>query len=77
MVEGVLGKPGAGGIMDMPWDAAFLAGPQPPGLDNPLLLPPESPVWTLRFVMHHVHHKILGHPWYTLEDPIFNQIVLA
>ena len=35
------------------------AGPPPPGARrHPLLLPPESSNWTLRFVMHHVHHKI-------------------
>ena len=54
-----LGNQAAGPIMDMPWDGVVLVGPHPPGLDRPLLLPAESPVWTLRFVTHRVRHKIL------------------
>ena len=46
--------------MDLPWDPATLTGPQPPNLDHPLLVPPETRIWTLRSLMHHVHHKILG-----------------
>ena len=59
-LRGCLGSPTAGTIMDLPRDPAVLAGPHPPNLDQPLLVPPESPVWTLRFLMHCVHHKILG-----------------
>ena len=50
----------AGAIQDLPWDPAVLAGPQSPNLDHPLLVPPESPVWTLRFLMRRVHQRILG-----------------
>ena len=31
-----------GGIMDLPWDPAVLAGPHPPNLDHPLLVPPRE-----------------------------------
>ena len=57
-LRGFLENQGAGAIMNMTWDPTVLKGPQ--GLDTPLLLPPESPVWTLPFVMHRVHHRILG-----------------
>ena len=50
----------AGAIIDLPWDPAALAGPNAPHLDHPLLVRPESPIWTLRILMHHLHHKILG-----------------
>ena len=50
----------AGSMQDLPWDTAVLAGSHPPNLDHPLLVPPESPIWTPRFWMHRVHHKILG-----------------
>ena len=50
----------AGSILDLSWDPAVLAVPSPPDLDHPLLVPPGSPIWTLRFLMHRVHHKILG-----------------
>ena len=55
-----LGARTAGVIMDLPWDPAVLDHPHPANLDNPLLVSPESPIWTLRFLLHHVHHKILG-----------------
>ena len=55
-----LGNRAVGAIMDIPWYLTVLAGPHAPGLNCPLLLPVKSLVWTLRFVMHHVHHKILG-----------------
>ena len=42
------------------WDPAVLAGPHPPNLDTPLLVAPESPVWTLRFLLVRVHHGLLG-----------------
>ena len=29
----------AGAIHDLPWDLAILAGPHPPNLDHPLLVP--------------------------------------
>ena len=66
--RGFSGNRGAGAIMDMPWDAAVPAGPHPLGLDNPLLLPLESPVWTLRFVMHRVHHKTVGQGMWVWVD---------
>ena len=34
--------------------------PHPTALDHPLLLPLESSIWTRPFLMHRVHHKILG-----------------
>ena len=52
-----LGGRAFGAIMDLPWDPAVLAGPHPPNLNHSLLV---SPIWTLRFLMHRVHHKILG-----------------
>ena len=55
-----LGGRAAGVIMDMPRDPAVLASPQPPNLDHPLLVPPESPIWTLRFFMHRMHHNSFG-----------------
>ena len=48
-LRGLLGTREAGAIQDLPWDRAILAGPGPPNLDYPLLIPPESPVRTLRF----------------------------
>ena len=63
-----LGGRTAEAIMDLPWDPALLVGPHPPALDHPLLMPPESPVWTLRFVMHRVHHKISGRGRWVLVD---------
>ena len=58
---GFLGSREAGSIMDLPWDPAVLdAPPPPPSLNNPLLVSPESPIWTLRFVMLCVHNQILG-----------------
>ena len=48
------------GAHDLPWDPAVLAGPHPPNLDTPLLVAPESPVWTLRFLLVRVHHRLLG-----------------
>ena len=59
-LTGFLGSRVAGAIMDFPREPAVLAGHHPPNLDHPLLLSSESPIWTLRFVMHRVHHKILG-----------------
>ena len=47
-------------MQDMPWDPAVLAGPHPPNVDHPLVVPPESPVWTLRFLMQRVHQRLLG-----------------
>ena len=37
-----------------------LMGPHPLRLDTLLLLPLENPMCTLRFVLHLVHHKLLG-----------------
>ena len=54
------GSRDAGVIQDLPWDPAVVAGPHPPNLDHPLLVPPESPVWTLRFLMQRVHQRLLG-----------------
>ena len=46
------GKRDAAAIKDLPWDPALLAWPHPPNLVLPLLVPPESPVWTLLFLFH-------------------------
>ena len=48
-LRGMMRSRDAGAIGDLPWDPAVLAGPRPPNLDTPLLVAPESPVWTLRF----------------------------
>ena len=55
-----MGSRDAEAIEDLPWDPAVLAGPHPPTLDTPLLVAPESPVWTLRFLKVRVHHRLLG-----------------
>ena len=48
-----------GAIQDLPWYPAVVAGSHPPNLDTPLLVAPESPVWTLRFLLVRVHHWLL------------------
>ena len=59
-LRGMMGSRDAGALQDLPWDPAVLAGPHPPNLDTPLLVAPESPVWTLRFLLVRVHHRLLG-----------------
>ena len=56
----MVGSRAAGAVQDLRWDPAVLAGPNPPNPDTPLLVAPESPVWTLRFLLVHVHHRLLG-----------------
>ena len=56
----MVGSRDAGALQDVPWDPAVLAGPHPPNLDTPLLVTPESPVWTLRFLLVRVHNRLLG-----------------
>ena len=58
-LKGLMGSRVAG-AHDLPWDPAVLAGSHPPNLDTPLLVAPESPVWTLRFLLVRVHHRLLG-----------------
>ena len=53
-LRGMMGSRDAGAIQDLPWDPAVLARPPPPNLDTPLLVAPESPVWTLRFLLQRV-----------------------
>ena len=60
LAQGLMGSRAAGALHDLPWDPAVLAGPQPPNLDTPLLVAPGSPVWTLRFLLVRVHHRLLG-----------------
>ena len=55
-----MGSRAAGAIQDLPWDPAVLAGPHPPNLDTPLLVAPESLVWTLRFLLVRVHNRLLA-----------------
>ena len=55
-----MGSRDAGALQDLPCDPAFLGGPHPAHLDTPLLVAPESPVWTLRFLLVRVHHRLLG-----------------
>ena len=55
-----MGSRAAGALQDLPWDPAVLVGPHPPNLDTPLLIAPESPVWTLRFLLVRVHQRLLG-----------------
>ena len=59
-LRGLMGSRAAGALLDLRWDPAVLAGPHPPNLDTPLLVAPESPVWTLRFLLVWVHHRLLG-----------------
>ena len=59
-LRGMMGSRDAGALQDLPWDPAVLAGPHPPNLDTPLLVAPESRVWTLRFLLVRVHHRLLG-----------------
>ena len=77
----MMGSRDAEAIHDLPWDPAVLARPPPPNLDTPLLVTPESPVWTLRFLLQRVHHQLLvgaavgmggpggGGGWSTLTSP--------
>ena len=59
-LRGLMGSRAAGALQDLPWDPAVLGGPHPPNMDTPLLVAPESPVWTLRFFLVRVHHRLLG-----------------
>ena len=59
-LKGLMGSRAAGALQNLPWDPAVLAGPHPPNMDTPLLVTPESPVWTLRFLLVRVHHRLLG-----------------
>ena len=58
--RGLMGSRAAGTLQDLPWDPAVLAGPHPPNMDTRLLVAPECPVWTLRFSLVRVHHRVLG-----------------
>ena len=66
--RGFSGARTAGSILHLPWDPAVPAGPHPPHLDHPLLVPRESPIWALSFLMHRVHHKILGQQRWVWAD---------
>ena len=59
-LRGLMGSRAAGALLDLPWDPPVLGGPHPPNLDTRLLVAPESPVWTLRFLLVRVHHRLLG-----------------
>ena len=59
-LRGWMGSRAAGALQDLPWDPAILAGHHPPNMDSPLLVAPQSPVWTLRFLLVRVHHRLLG-----------------
>ena len=60
MGEDFLGQLGGGGHHLPALGPCRPGSPPPPPSDHLLLLPLESPIWTLRFVMHRAHHKILG-----------------
>ena len=47
-------------IQGLQWDQAILASPHPRNLDTYLLVTLEKPVWTLRFLLVRVHHRLLG-----------------
>ena len=64
----VLGGRVARAIMDLPGGTAVLASPHPPNLDHLLFVPPERALCNLRFLMHRVHHKILGHGKWVWAD---------
>ena len=51
-LRGLMESRDAGAIQALPWDLAVLAGPHPPNLDTHRVAP-ESPVWTLRFLLVH------------------------
>ena len=68
-LRGFLGTREAGAIRGLPCDPAVLAGPHPPNLDHPLLVPPESLVWSLHFLMQRVHQRILGQGSWVWVDP--------
>ena len=55
-----MGSRDAGALQDVPWHPAGLDAPHPPNLHTPLLVAPESPVWTLRFLSQRVYHRLLG-----------------
>ena len=59
-LRGLMGSRAAGGLQDLPWGPVVLARPHPPTMDTPLLVAPESPVWTPRFLLVRVHHRLLG-----------------
>ena len=59
-LRGLMGSRDAGALQDLPWDPAFVAGPHLPNLDTPLLVAPESPLWTLRFLLQRLHRRLLG-----------------
>ena len=63
-----MGSRDAGALHDLPWDPAVVASPRPPNLDTPLLVTPESPVWTVRFSLQWVHHRLLGAGWWVWVD---------
>ena len=59
-LRGLMRSRASGALQDLPWDPAVPAGPHPPNMDTPLLVAPESPVWTLQFLLVRVHHRLLG-----------------
>ena len=59
-LRGMMGSRDAGALQELPWAPAVLAGPHPPKLGHPPPRRPESPVWTLRFLLVRVHHRLLG-----------------
>ena len=70
VVEGGFGKPGRGEASCMcPRTPRSSRAQTPMGSTPPLLLPPESLVRTLGFVMHRAHHKIFGEGrWVSVDE---------
>ena len=68
-LRGFLGTREAGAIRDLPLDPTVLTSPHPSNLDHPLLVSPESQVWTLRFGIQRVHQRILGQGRWVWVDP--------
>ena len=58
----------ARGLCDWPFNQAALDGPQPPGLDEPLLTAPESPVHTLRWCLREAHWRLSKEGRWAWED---------
>ena len=59
-LKGIDGVEGCGGPPGPAVGPGSPSWPPPPKPGHPLLVAPESPVWTLRFLWVRVHHRLLG-----------------
>ena len=60
VAQGDDGVEGCGGHPGPAMGPGCPGRPAPPNLDTPLPVAPESPVWTLRFLLQRVHQRLLG-----------------